>query len=81
MGGGSGKSLYKMRQFSWCPPFSLCPSSFSCLESKKDAQDEAATLDYDVTDTHTKDSRVESEDGLLKPPYQLWAATCEFHIT
>lgn len=38
-------------------------------------------IDYEVTDTHTKFTTVESDDGLIKPPYKPWAATYELLIT
>ena len=62
----SGKSLYKMRQFSQCSPFALpllpAWNLGQMLEMRQPC------YDYEETKTHTKESRVEileSDDSLM----------------
>lgn len=75
----SGKSLYMMRQFSHCSPFVL--PLLPAWNLRQILEMRQPCYDYEVTKTHTKDSRVEileSDDSLMKPPYQSWDTYCSF---
>lgn len=58
MGGTSGKSLYKTKQFSWCSPWCLLPFFLSGTIFLPELRQ--PPCDFEVTKTQAKDSTVEN---------------------